>query len=134
MKFKIFTLIALFTILLTACASAESVSLNGTSWELYAISKQLPIEGSTITITFEDGQVSGHSGCNSYGGEYKITGNKIEIGMLMSTMMACADTGMMEQETDFMQKLGQAQRVELVDGQLQIFWSEHETLTFVPGK
>ena len=50
----------------------------------------------------------------------------------MSTLMACADTDMMEQESDFMQKLGQAQRVELVDGQLQIFWSEHEALTFVP--
>jgi heat shock protein HslJ len=134
MKIKILTLIILFTILLPACARADSVSLDGTSWELYAISKHRPIEGSTITIIFEDGQVSGHSGCNSYGGEYTITGNKIEIGMLMSTLMACADTDMMEQETEFMQMLGQAQRVELVDGQLQIFWSEHEALTFVPVK
>ena len=128
--------IAFLLVLLSACNvfPAVSSSLDGTSWELYAISKHRPIEGSNITLAFEDGQVSGSSGCNQFGGEYKVNGNQIEFGMLMSTLMACADPAMMEQETLFLQFLGTAQRFKMVDGQLQIFWSDHEALTFVPAE
>ena len=134
MKNKLVTL-AFLLVLLSACSAfpAASDSLDGTSWELYAISKHRPLEGSNITIAFDDGQVSGSSGCNSYGGEYKVSGTKIEIGMLASTMMACADPAMMEQESSFMQMLGDAHRFELVDGQLQIYWTDHEALTFIPA-
>ena len=132
MKIK-FLSIAFLLVLLSACGAlpAASDSMDGTSWELYAISKHRPIEDSNITIAFEDGQVSGSSGCNSYGGEYQISGKNIEFGMLISTLMAC-DEPIMEQESSFMQMLGDAHRFELVDGQLQIFWSNHEALTFVP--
>jgi heat shock protein HslJ len=54
--------------------------------------------------------------------------------MLMSTLMACADPAMMEQETTFMQHLGEAGRFKLADGQLLIYWSEHEALTFVSAQ
>ena len=133
MKINLVSLVFLLT-LLSACSAvpASNDSLDGTSWELYAISKHFPIEGSNITIAFEDGQVSGSSGCNRYSGEYKVSGKKIEFGMLASTLMACVDTAMMEQETVFMQMLGDAQRFEIVDGQLQIYWSDHEALTFIP--
>ena len=134
MKSKIITLITLLTFLLSACGSVGGNPLDGTSWELYAISKLFPIEGSHITLEFKDGQVSGNSGCNSFGGEYQAKGNKLEIGMLMSTLMACADPVMMEQETTFVQMLGDAQRFEIVDGQLLIYWSAQEALTFVPAK
>lgn len=130
---RINSVLVFLFILLTSCSAfpAASDSLNGTSWELYAISKHRPIEGSNITIVFEDGQVSGSSGCNSYGGDYKVSGKKIEFGMLMSTLMAC-DEPIMDQESDFLQMLGDAHRFELVDDQLQIYWSDHEALTFVP--
>jgi heat shock protein HslJ len=131
---RINSVLVFLFILLTSCSAfpAASDSLNGTSWELYAISKHRPIEGSNITIVFEDGQVSGSSGCNSYGGDYKVSGKKIEFGMLMSTLMAC-DEPIMDQESDFLQMLGNAHRFELVDGQLQVFWSDHEALTFIPA-
>ena len=132
MKLKTLTIITLLTILLSACGSMGGDPLEGTSWELFAIGKHPPIEGSHITITFEDGRVTGNSGCNSYGSEYQVNGNKIEFGIFESTLMACVDTAMMEQESTFMQMLGKAQRFEMVDGQLQIFWSAHEALTFVP--
>ena len=132
MKFNLLTLFTLFVILLSACNSAGNATLDGTSWQLFAIGKHPPIEGSNITLTFEDGRVSGHSGCNSFGGEYEFKGETIEFGMLMSTMMACADPAMMDQESTFMQMLGQAQRVVLVDGQLQIYGSGQDALTFVP--
>ena len=122
--------------LLTACSAfpAATDPLDGTSWELFAYRKTRPIEDSTITISFEDEQVSGSGGCNSYGGEYQVNGGRIEFGMLMATAMACADPAMMNQETMFMQFLGDAQRFELTDGQLQIYWSDREALTFIPAE
>ena len=135
MKINLASLVFLLTLLSACSATPASIdSLDGTSWELYAISKHFPVEGSNITIAFEDGQVSGSAGCNSYGGEYQVNEKKIEFGMLASTLMACVDPAMMEQETMFLQMLGDAHRFELVDGQLQIFWSDHEALTFVPAK
>jgi len=132
MKYKAITLFTLWMLLLSACESLGGTSLNGTSWELSEIRGKAPLAGSHITIAFEDGQVKGSGGCNSYGGEYRVRGDTIKFGMMMSTLMACADTAMMEQETAFMQMLGQAQRVELVDDQLQIIGSEGEALVFIP--
>ena len=133
MQFKSLALTALLIILFSACSNLGDASLDGTSWELYAISKHRPIEGSTITISFEDGRVTGFSGCNSYGSTYQVNGSKITFEIFESTLMACADPAMMDQETAFMQMLGNSQRFELADGQLLIYWSEHEALTFAPA-
>jgi len=118
-------------VMLVACGKTGGDPLDGTSWELYSMGKYSPIAGSKITIQFENGQVSGNGGCNSYGGEYRVNGDKLELGMLMSTLMACADPAMMEQETIFMQALGDAQGFEIVGGQLQMYGSGGEALTFV---
>lgn len=134
MKRKLFVLVILTAILLSACGGIGSDPLNGASWELHAFGKAFPVEGRAITISFEDGQVSGSAGCNSFGGEYQVSGANIEFGMLMSTLMACADPAMMEQETAFMQFLGDAQRFEVADRQLQIYRSDGEALTFVPAE
>jgi len=125
------TTITWILVMLVACGGTEGDPLNGTSWELYSIGKYSPIAGSKITINFEEDQVSGNSGCNSYGGEYRVSGDKVEFGMLMSTMMACADPAMMEQETTIMQYLGDAERFEIVNDRLQLYGSKGETLTFV---
>ena len=42
--------------------------------------------------------------------------------------------GIMGQEQDFLQILGNAQRFELTDSQLQIYGSDGEALTFVPAR
>jgi putative lipoprotein len=121
-------------VMLVACGGANGDPLNNTIWELYSMGQYSPIPGSTLTIQFEDGQVSGNGGCNSFGGEYRVNGDKLKLEKLMSTLMACADPAMMEQETIFMQALGEAQRFEIMDGQLQIFGSDGEALTFVPAE
>ncbi|GAB4417534.1 MAG: META domain-containing protein [Anaerolineales bacterium] len=132
MKLKIFTIATISAILLTACGSSGNTSLNGTSWELVSIDGQAPVKGSRITLIFEDGQASGNSGCNHYGGEYKVRGNKIEFGGFMSTLMACADAAIGNQEARYLELLGNAQSFEFADGQLQVYGSGNEALTFVP--
>jgi len=104
--------------------------LDGTSWELVSISKHRPIEGSHITISFIDGQASGSSGCNHYGGGYKVNGDRIVFDAMAMTEMACADSDLMDQEFEYLQLLGNTQRFEIRDGQLLIYWSDHEMLTF----
>jgi len=94
--------------------------------------KYSPIPGSKITIHFESDQVSGLGGCNQYGGEYKISGQRLSFSALYMTEMACmSPEGIMDQEGRFLQYLGDAERFEIVDGRLQIYGSESETLTFV---
>jgi heat shock protein HslJ len=137
MKFKMMPFVlALFAMLISACGTTtpfKSDALDDTSWALVAISKHPPIEESQISILFEEGQVSGSSGCNRYSGGYKISGDKIVFDTMAMTEMACADSDLMDQETEYMDHLGNAQRFEIRDGQLLIYWSDHEALTFDPN-
>lgn len=129
--------LACVLVFLAGCSAfpATTDPLDGTSWELYAFRKTRPIDGPTLTISFENGQVGGNAGCNSYGGSYEVDGEKLTISEVFATLMACLEPeGMMEQEAMFLQFLGDAQRFEMADGQLQLFRSDGEALTFVPAK
>lgn len=134
MKFKTLTAITLLTILLSACGNIGGDPLNGTSWQLSSLGGVPPVVGTTATLAFENGQANGNSGCNSFGGEYRVSGDKLEFKQMMSTLMACADPAAMEQESILMQFLGDAQRFEVADGQLQIFRSDGDALIFVSAK
>ena len=126
----------MFLFLMTACGeNTNKDPLDGTSWTLFAYRKSKPIEGTTATIEFTDGQISGSSGCNSYFGSYKIVADTIEITDVGATLMACLDPeGVMEQEQLFLEYLQDARRFTHNDEQLAIFQSENEALTFVPQK
>jgi len=126
------TIITWALVMLVACGTTSSDPLNGTTWELYSIGSYSPISGSRTTIHFEDGQVSGLGGCNQYGGEYQINGNKLTFDKLYMTEMACmSPEGIMEQEQRFLKALGDASSFEIMNGQLQISLSGSENLTFV---
>ena len=109
----------------TAVATFDAVStdLAGTSWTVtsYNNGKQAVVgvlADTTPTILFgESGQISGSGSCNNYSGSYKSDGvGSIEIGPLISTMMACAEPeGVMDQETQFLAAL-QAATVYTIDG------------------
>ena len=137
-KFNLVLIILIFVIafLLAFCKeNADSVSdpLNGTSWVLYAYRKSKPLPETTITAIFEDGQIRGSAGCNSFSGDYSVRGGKITVGPMAITMMACLDPeGVMEQEQLVLEYLGDAQTYQLSDERLMIYQSDGEALTFVP--
>ena len=61
-------------------------------------------DGVKQTITFDsEGKVYGDSGCNRFTGGYTISGDRIKIGPLASTMMYCE--GKMDAEAAFLKKL-----------------------------
>jgi heat shock protein HslJ len=127
------TLAVMILVLLAACAGASpSPALDGTSWKLVSMGDRAPIPGTTITINFTDGQVSGASGCNHYGGEYQARGDEITFSNLTpTTEMACLED-VAAQEASYLDFLAAAQSFQLTDGQLLIFGPDGAALTFVP--
>ena len=98
-KYLLFLLLA--SLLLSACSAGKEKSLIGT-WTLTGYgppSAPIPVTAaSQASLTFhENGAVDGNSGCNSFGGEYKVDGDQITFGALVSTLMAC-DEPLMSQE------------------------------------
>src|SRR5215212_3461223 len=80
---------------------AASESLLG-AWKLTAYgpaSAPAPAaEGVDAGLTFnEDGTITGTSGCNGLGGDYTVEGDQITFGEFASTLMAC-DEPIMKQE------------------------------------
>lgn len=123
------TLIAALVILvlaLTACGPTangdeEPVRLDGTSWVLQEMDSEAPLEGTTITAEFADGEISGSSGCNSYFGSYTLEGNTITFGIMGMTEMACMEPeGVMEQESTYLETVRSATEVRLAQGQLEM--------------
>jgi heat shock protein HslJ len=106
MKNYLFILLTI-ALAISACSSqstqepSNSASLIG-AWKLTAYgpaSAPTPaVEGAAAGLTFnQDGTVSGSSGCNGLGGDYTVEGDKITFGEFVSTLMAC-DEPIMKQE------------------------------------
>jgi heat shock protein HslJ len=64
-----------------------------------------PVVGSTLTATFDADRISGESGCNSFSGRFEVDGGDIAIGPLASTLRACADPAVDEQERQYLAAL-----------------------------
>jgi len=81
--------LGLFTLLvLAACAGGNSASIAGT-WKLVSYNQTPAAPGVDTSIEFKDAQVNGNVGCNGFSGEYKVKGDTIEFGQMMSTLMFC---------------------------------------------
>lgn len=84
------------------CGAGNSEDpLAGTKWRLVLLAGQDPIPGSTITLEFKDGMLSGSAGCNSYAGGYKVEGDQLTTDAIAMTEMACVQDGVMQQEAKF---------------------------------
>jgi len=69
------------------------------------------------------GRVSGHGGCNRYGGRARIRGSSISFGPMVSTKMACAPA-LMDQEQKFHAALASATHFRLDHRQSKLFLLE----------
>jgi len=72
---------------------------QGTLWRIRTASgpdgQPRPIpEDVEATLRFEAGRVAGTGGCNRFSAECRIDGQRLEIGPIASTMMACPDPAM----------------------------------------
>lgn len=140
MKRRYVLLTALSALLLlvvpTALAQTDpTASLTGTQWQL--VSYGLPgaetsvLPGSNVTLTFESAnQLGGHGGCNSYGGQYLIDNNQLVVSEVVSTLMACADEEVTNQERVYLDALRAAGQYALSEDRLFIQYGAGEQLIF----
>ena len=134
-KNRLFVLLLTVVVLalgaLSACTKdTPTDKLKGTEWVLIVLSDRLPLEGTTVSLAFKDGQAGGSAGCNSYSGAYHISGNEFVIDEIVSTLIACADEGVMQQEQFYLAQLGKAESFSLEDGMLVLHLSDNSVLTF----
>ena len=79
-----------------------------------------------ITADFSGDRVTGSGGCNRFMGSYKTKGNnQLSISPLASTRKACEES-LMTQESRFVKALQTAQRYEVNDQGLQIFYKTEQ--------
>lgn len=118
---RIIVLLVIGILLLTACGSKD-VDLEGAEWELLSINGVAPIEGSAITLRFQDGRVQGSSGCNTYGGDYtQGDDGAFQAGPIAVTEMACLDReGVMDQEINYLRILQGASKISRDGDELTI--------------
>lgn len=76
----------------------ESSVLAG-SWKVSQIDGSDVVAGSSVTIVVgPNRQLSGSNGCNTYRGQFKVGADGIEIGPMATTMMACPENIMKQEQ------------------------------------
>ena len=91
---------------LSACSARNdesSASLSG-SWKLSdygpAAAPTPAVPDTEAGIAFNnDGTVTGNSGCNGFGGNYTVEGDQVTFDQITSTLMACDDPRMAQEDT-----------------------------------
>jgi len=99
-------------VVMSACATASPPpssggggALVGPEWRLEDLLGGGIIDRSHVTLTLaKDGAAAGSGGCNRYFGTWTQKGDKLSIGKMGSTMMACAPS-LMEQEGKYLKAL-----------------------------
>lgn len=86
----------------TAKNEGPAASLIG-SWKLTSYSRAdvltPAVTDTEAGLTFkDDGTVTGSSGCNGFGGSYTVEDDKITFSEITSTLMACDDPRMAQED------------------------------------
>lgn len=99
-------------------------AISANEWIAEDINGGGVIDRLPLTLNIDaSGKVSGHSGCNRFGGQADIaevkTG-KITLGALFSTRMACMDEARNNQEAKFLAALGEVAGWRIENGLLYL--------------
>ncbi|MDX1389870.1 MAG: META domain-containing protein, partial [Acidobacteriota bacterium] len=97
--------------------------LAGGVWTLASLGPDEPLpEDVEITIAFEDGKVTGRSGCNSYfAGIEETSPGRVELGPAGATRKACPPP-LMDVEQRYLTRLGGVTRYQFLLGKLALAW------------
>ncbi len=132
-KTYIFVISLVIALFFQSCALfpfSQIDPLDGSAWELVLMHESAPIAGRPITIAFNGGDAHGSSGCNSYSGQYEINGDRIAFGPLAMTEMACMDSGVMDQEMEYLSFLSEVVFFELRGESLVLQQETQDELIF----
>jgi heat shock protein HslJ len=134
-KRALYSMPVMLILLLAACATqasqppALSVSpapndFENTHWSLVSFgpagAEKPVVEGSNVTLLAADGKFGGSAGCNTYGGAYEISGDQLSFHDINSTLMACVDGQIMQQEQRYFDALQSVGTFEVKGSHLTI--------------
>lgn len=108
-----------------------TATLEGVKWEVSGFNNGRQavvgtVTGTTLTLSFQSGNVTGSSGCNTYRASYKTDGKRIFIGPVAVTRMTCDGKGVMEQEREFLAALETAKKWTIESGMLDVHRADGE--------
>ncbi len=113
----------------SASQMAQASALTG-SWRLVNMgevgSPAVVPQDNELTAEFADGRIAGSGGCNRFMGSYKAEAGTLTIDEpLASTLMAC-EPPIASQETRYLRALEAAQRYEITNQGLAIFYQTEQ--------
>jgi heat shock protein HslJ len=126
--------------MLSACATTrDATPLLNTYWRLTHLGgiPALPDTSSRQPHFRLDGsRVTGATGCNTIGGTYELSGDRLRFGPLMMTRMACVEAARNQQEQQFTAALEATDRYEITGDSLTLFAGAAARARFVavPGR
>ena len=121
---------------IVAVFEAQSQELAGSSWLVNFVStgsedgvvSSLDSQPAEQTISFDaDGKFNGNAGCNKFFGSYEVEENKLSLGAIGSTKMACEEE-VMQAESTYLAALEKAATYHITGQTLQIRDTEGNTL------
>lgn len=121
---------------LTANSPEPQLALDKQTWQLTAIEgKALPKDAAAPTLKFENGRLTGFTGCNRLFASYVATAEGgLSLSALGTTKMACMGVGG-DLERAVLAALEQTDLYALPPGQLNLLDTNHKVLlTYIPEK
>ncbi len=91
--------------------------------------KQFPKEFPRIELFPQKNAVKGNTGCNTMGGTFRASADKVQFSQIMSTKMFCPNVP----EEDFLEALRRVNRYEIQDLKLKLYQGEKLRLVFKKG-
>ncbi len=122
MKTNRYFLFFILALVLSACQTRSQTVLTGSTWSLNLLNGHSLVPGSHIEVQFDQDNLSGFSGCNSYGGSFQISGDHFLVGdEIAATAMAClTPEGVNEQEREYLKALREAATYTVSGNHLEI--------------
>jgi len=114
---------------LTGCGGDPASLLQGREWTVASLAVDPVLGEPRINMTFAtDGSVSGLASCNRFNAAYTVTGEGLSISKGMSSMMACEEP-VMKQEQLFLELLERVSRFSIAaDGALILHSDRDRTI------
>lgn len=116
-----------------AAAEGQASGIEGATWRLSHLTgledEQLAAVRGGVTLRLEGGRLQAFGGCNRMAGAYSLAADRLRIGPLAGTMMACPQA-QMQVENAFRTALAGDFAATVEDGRLRLAQGS-VTLTFV---
>lgn len=81
----------------TNIPSSPVVSVKNSAWSVLSVASRGLMDYPKLTLSFDEAEVSGFSGCNQFRGGYTIVDSRLEVGELSTTRKLCSKVIMFQE-------------------------------------